>query len=111
MQRWYRLFLLPCLFVATVAMGQPLDASKARGQIGERPDGFVGLVTPASASSADRELVASINQQRRAHYARIAADQGTSVEVVAVLAGKKLVERTPVGQFYMSGGRWGKRAP
>ena len=102
--------LLPLFFCPVQAFGQSLDAAKAAGQIGERPDGFLGLVNPAAASAADRELVASINARRRTHYARIATEQQTSLEVVAVLAGSKLVARTPPGQYYMSeSGTWLKR--
>jgi uncharacterized protein YdbL (DUF1318 family) len=86
-----------------------LDAAKAAGHLGERSDGYLGVVSPSAPASA-KALAESVNAKRRAHYAEIAKSNGTAVEAVAALAGAKLIERTPPGQFVMGAdGAWKKR--
>jgi uncharacterized protein YdbL (DUF1318 family) len=103
--------VLATVFLLAVAPGagaEPLDAAKAAGQVGERPDGYLGVVN-AGAPGA-KALVDEVNAKRRAKYAEIAQQNGTALEAVAALAGAKLVERTPAGQFVMgSDGRWKKK--
>jgi uncharacterized protein len=85
---------------------QSLDAAKAAGQIGERIDGYVGVVD-ANAPGDIRKLVDQVNAGREAKYAEIAAERGTSVQAVAQIAGQKLIERAPKGEYVMGAdGRW-----
>lgn len=106
------ILLAGCLLLApSHALADPLDDAKRAGWVGERPDGYLGVVDPSAAPASTSKLVAEINERRRDHYAAIAAKEQTSLEVVSVLAGKKLVARTPAGQFVMdSAGRW-QRVP
>lgn len=98
------------LLVATTAglpaMAQTLDQSKTAGQIGEQPDGYVGIVDP-SAPAAVRQLVDEVNLKRRERYRGIAAKNGTNLQAVEALTGKKLVEDAPRGHYIrLSDGRW-----
>lgn len=89
--------------VATAQAG-PLDDAKAAGLIGERADGYVGAVT---GDASVKELIDEINAGRKAKYKEIAAKREAPIEAVAGIAGKKLVERTPAGQYVMgSDGKW-----
>jgi uncharacterized protein len=93
------------LFAQPVA-AQSLDGAKAAGQIGERIDGYVGVVD-ANAPGDVRELVNQVNAGREAKYAEIAAERGTSVQAVAQIAGQKLIGRAPKGEYVMGAdGRW-----
>ncbi len=97
-------FLLP-----VSAAGDSLEAAKAAGQVGERPDGYLGLVV-SPAPDELRALVDRINAERSGHYTAIAGQRGTTPAAVAALAGQKLVLRTPPGQYYQdSAGNWVKR--
>jgi uncharacterized protein YdbL (DUF1318 family) len=97
------------LSLAPSAWAESLDAAKAAGQVGERPDGYVGVVD-ANAPPDVRQMVESVNAKRRAEYARIAKQNGTPVDAVAALAGQKLIERTPPGQYVMGVDvRWVKK--
>jgi uncharacterized protein YdbL (DUF1318 family) len=88
------------------AGAQSLDALKASGVVGEKIDGFVGVVD-AGAPGNVRALVDQINEERRARYAEIAQKQGAPIDAVAKIAGQKLVERTPAGQYVMGAdGAW-----
>jgi len=95
---------LPVALPAPAYAQDALAAAKAAGQIGERPDGLVGAVTGAPASAA--QLAEQVNAQRLARYREIAGSNGTSVDKVQALAGQQLIERTPAGQYVLSGGRW-----
>lgn len=103
----------PVLGVSTRAraqgIGDRLMANKAAGKIGERPDGLVGAVGDAPAADV-LQLVAQVNQQRRAQYAKIAAQNGTTADQVGVVAGKELTARTPAGQYVLDeSGAWVKK--
>lgn len=84
----------------------PLDEPKAAGLIGERPDGFLGLVT--STAPADvKALVDKTNAQRRIEYDKLAAQLGTPVDAVEVRAGKQLIAKQPAGYYVMNAdGSW-----
>jgi uncharacterized protein len=98
------LFML-CLTVLPVA-AQSLDEAKAAGQVGERIDGYVGVVD-ASTPGDVRAMVDQVNAERREKYAEIAAERGTSVEAVAQIAGQKLIARAPGGQYVLGAdGQW-----
>jgi uncharacterized protein YdbL (DUF1318 family) len=95
-----------CLPLAAAA--SPLDDARRAGHVGEQADGFVGL--PPGAPASARALADQINSERAAHYGEIAAKNNTSPAAVAALAGAKLIERTPPGQWYRdAGGAWKKK--
>ncbi|MGG2396523.1 YdbL family protein [Pseudomonas sp. SH1-B] len=80
-----------------------LGDAKASGQLGEQPNGYLGVVK--SAGQAD-EIARLINQARRAEYQKVAQDNGISLSDVEAIAGKKAIDRTPKGQFIQLGGQW-----
>ena len=86
-----------------------LAAAKASGLVGERADGLLGLVS-AKAPANVRELVNQVNEERRKQYEQVARSTGRPLQEVQAVAGQRLVNATPSGQFVMdSGGRWVKR--
>jgi len=86
-----------------------LDPYKAQGLVGERPDGYAGVVQ-SSAPGNVKAQVDQINAQRRAEYQKIAKEQNTSLEAVQAIFGKKLTERTSPGHYYMNAaGQWVKK--
>ncbi len=103
------LILAFALIAAPAVFADGLDGHKASGQVGEQLDGYVGVVTQ-SPSAELKELVDDFNNKRRERYADIAKSRGIDVSQVAALAGKKLVERAPSGQYVRdSSGKWRKR--
>ena len=89
--------------VAWAAEG--LQDAKQQGLIGERADGFLGLV--ADSAPADVvELVKTVNAKRRSEYQRIASSNELTLEQVQALAGKKAIERTSPGGWIMENGGW-----
>jgi uncharacterized protein YdbL (DUF1318 family) len=88
------------------AQAGPLEDAKAAGQVGERIDGYLGVVG-SSAPANVVQLVEQVNAERRAKYAEIAQKQGAPAEAVAQIAGKKLIERAAPGEYVMDAtGQW-----
>jgi uncharacterized protein YdbL (DUF1318 family) len=94
---------------APSAFADELDAAKTAGHVGERADGYLGVVSTSAPASA-KALVDAVNAKRRAKYAEIAKQNGTAVEAVAALMGEKLIDRAPAGQYVMGAdGHWTKK--
>uniref|UniRef100_UPI0030D767CC YdbL family protein n=1 Tax=Pseudomonas proteolytica TaxID=219574 RepID=UPI0030D767CC len=71
---------------AAVAQRDPAyQAARAAGEVGEQPDGYLGVV--GSASPAVRALVNNINIQRKAAYTQQSAASGATVEQFAFTSG------------------------
>ena len=91
---------------AAPAYAQSLDDARAAGYVGERPDGYIGLVD-GNAPSWAAQLVDTVNAERLARYQDLAASNGTTVEAVQVVAAQKIIDRLPTGAYYMdAGGAW-----
>ena len=109
MQRLHRILgtLFVALALAVPALAMDLDEARSKGLLGEQADGYVGIVAQSTPELA--KLAADINAKRKAHYEEIAGNNGTSPEAVAELAGKKLVEGRPSGEFVKTNGGWTKK--
>ncbi len=103
-----RLFVGFLLLTASAAFAADLDQVKRAGLVGERADGYLGLVD-TSAPAEVRTLVAEVNQKRKAEYQRIAAGNGVEVSQVEALAGKKAIEKTRSGDWILLNGGWQKK--
>jgi uncharacterized protein YdbL (DUF1318 family) len=83
-----------------------LEDAKAAGLVGERIDGYLGVVD-SSAPASIKSMVNQINAEREAKYAQIAKKQSAPVAAVAQIAGKKLIERAVPGEYVMGAtGQW-----
>lgn len=86
-----------------------IEAAISQGVVGERVDGFLGLVN-GSADANIKRKVNEINAKRRAVYERLARETGTTVKEVGIVTGEKQIARTPAGSYYMNdGGQWVKK--
>lgn len=96
--------------MAAPAYALDLDQARAAGQIGERPDGLVGAVTP-DAGAEVQALVDSINRARMDAYRGIAQKEGTPLEAVQAVAGERQLQAAQRNGWYVmdAGGRWQKR--
>ena len=90
------------------ALAGPLDDAKAAGLVGERIDGYLGVVDSGAPADVKR-LVEQINAERQAKYAEIAKQQGAG-------AGggpdrrQKLIERAGSGEYVMGAdGQWRRK--
>ncbi|MEG3090327.1 YdbL family protein [Sphingomonas sp. PB1R3] len=89
------------LGVSGMAMAQrdpAYAAARAAGQVGEQPDGYLGIV--GAATGELRTLVNSINIQRKAAYTQKAQASGATVEQMAFTSGCNLIAQTVSGEKY-----------
>lgn len=83
-------------------------AARASGQIGEKLDGYLGVVG-ASTPSLQR-LVTDINIKRRAVYAERAQENNATLEEYSISAGCQLILKTSPGERYQApDGSWQTR--
>ena len=89
------------LSTAAVAQRDPAyAAARAAGEVGEQPDGYLGVV--AGGSGELRAIVSNINIQRKSAYTQKAAASGATVEQLAFTSGCNLIAQTSAGEKYRS---------
>ncbi|MEP0190760.1 MAG: YdbL family protein [Erythrobacter sp.] len=90
------------------AQQSALGAAKDSGSIGEKTDGYLGIV--GQATSPLQRLVDDINIRRKALYAQKAQEKGATIEQYAVTVGCQAISRTKPGQKYEApDGTWKTR--
>ena len=110
------LFLLAIasLAVPSAALAQESAAiirARQAGLIGERYDGYLGVVS-ANIPAELRRQVSAINIRRRSLYSNLAARRGVSPEEVGITAACSLLRRISVGEYYLPGqGGWRRVMP
>jgi uncharacterized protein YdbL (DUF1318 family) len=83
-------------------------AARSGGQVGEKMDGYLGIV--GGATPMLRALVDDLNIKRRAVYSQKAQAQRVTVEEYAFTSGCLLIGQTTVGEKYQApGGGWQTR--
>lgn len=105
----------PLILGAALLGAAPLSAQNligtalANGEVGERYDGYLGLV--GAPSDAVKRQVNSINITRRSLYSGLAAKKGVSPEEVGLTAACTTLSRVAVGQLYFTEAKgWQRRS-
>ncbi len=90
--------------------GDPqIEAAQKQGVVGERIDGYLGVVS-GNVDPALMRKVNEINNKRRAVYDATARRTGTTVAQVARITGEKQISKAQSGEFVMrDDGRWTKK--
>jgi uncharacterized protein YdbL (DUF1318 family) len=84
------------------------EAARQSGKVGEKPDGYLGIVGGGDATL--QKLVSDINIKRRALYAQKAQGANATLEEYAITAGCLAISRTAPGEKYMTPqGAWETR--
>ena len=109
MRMFWGLAMIAALATPVSAQRDPAyQAARAGGQVGEQPDGYLGVVGAGTAEL--RALVSNINIQRKAAYTARAQASGATVEQLAFTSGCRLIEQTGAGEKYRTpGGTWATR--
>ena len=113
MKRWLALLAIAVSATAVPAAAPAqaygeLAAARRAGQVGERYDGYLGLVT--TASPAVQRQVSAINIRRRSLYVDLARRRGVTPQVAGYATGCELLVRVLVGEAYMlQDGVWRRR--
>ena len=103
------------LALGVVAMGAPAIAqtsdyksAKAAGLVGERVDGYIGIV--GAATPELQRIVDDINIKRRAVFAKKAQENNATLEQYALTVGCQTISRTKPGEKYQApDGTWKTR--
>ena len=84
------------------------DAARSAGKVGEKMDGYLGIVGAETAEL--RRIVNNINIKRRAVYAEKAQAANATLEEYALTAGCLAIARTVPGEKYQApDGTWQSR--
>ena len=76
------------------------QAARTAGQVGEKPDGYLGVIGAGTPSL--RTMVDDINIRRKAAYTERASAAGSTVEQFAFTSGCNLIAQTAAGEKYQS---------
>lgn len=101
---------LPAIFWASAfgsAFALSLEEAKTQGLVGEKPNGYLGVVNPSSPEA--QLLTKEVNQKRRQAYEEIAARNRTQLQAVEALAGEKAIQNTKPGNFVEGPGGWTRK--
>lgn len=100
---------LTALAAPALAQRDPAyEAARQAGKVGEKPDGYLGIVAGGDASL--KKIVDDINIKRRALYAQKAQAANATLEEYALTAGCLAISRTAPGEKYMTPqGTWETR--
>jgi len=83
-------------------------AAREAGRVGEKPDGYLGIV--GNADPALQRLVDDINIKRKAVYMQKASEKKVTPEAFALTSGCEAIARTVPGEKYMTpDGTWQTR--
>lgn len=97
--------LVALVLAAAPASARALDQARSQGLVGDQADGYLGVVSAAPPNVVAE--VQRINLERREEYARIAQEQGASVEAVGAIFGQQLFQRTRSGEYFRDAtGQW-----
>ena len=110
MVRWLTIAVFTTVLgtmIAFSAFALSLDEAKAKGLVGERPNGYLGAVNPSNTEA--QAVIADVNQKRRQAYEDIAKRNRTDLRSVETLAGEKAIQNTKPGNFVEGPGGWVKK--
>jgi uncharacterized protein YdbL (DUF1318 family) len=96
----------------TFAIG--LDEAKQKGLVGERNNGYLGLIVNQMDEKKTRQkesqnLINDINAKRKAVYVKLAAKNGITLQQVEKLAAEKAYKKTSTGHYLWMNGMWVKK--
>jgi uncharacterized protein YdbL (DUF1318 family) len=84
-----------------------LEEAKAKGLVGEKANGYLGVVHPPSPEA--QSLTNEVNEKRRRAYHDIATRNRTQLEAVETLAGDKAIQNTKPGHFVEGPAGWTRK--
>jgi uncharacterized protein YdbL (DUF1318 family) len=96
-----------CLAAVAPAFAMSVEEAKTRGLVGEKANGYLGVVNPGSQEA--QSLTNEVNKKRRQAYEDIAARNRTQLDAVEALAGEKAIQNTKAGNFVEGPGGWTRK--
>jgi len=84
-----------------------LEEAKAKGLVGEKPNGYLGAVNTGAPDV--QALTNEVNEKRHQAYEDIAKRNRTPLSAVEALAGEKAIQNTRPGNFVEGPSGWMKK--
>ena len=94
--------------LASPAFALDLETARSQGFAGEVDNGLLSV--PPGAPADAQALITTINNSRRAEYAKVAAQNNLALDVVGGMMFQKIYARLPVGTWVQMQGKWAKKA-
>ncbi len=94
--------------LATSAFALDLETARSKGLAGEVDNGLLSV--PPGASAEAQAMITTINNSRRAEYAKVAAQNNLALDVVGGMMFQKIYARLPAGTWVQVQGKWTKKA-
>ncbi|WOI52499.1 YdbL family protein [Parvularcula sp. LCG005] len=93
------MLVLPMALFATHVVAAPaiIEQAKSDCVVGERIDGYLGVIDDKAASDALRRSVREINQKRSAAYDSLASRNGVTPAIAAAATAEELINSAPSG--------------
>lgn len=102
-----KILLTSLLLILSVSVNaDQLGDAKAQGLVGEKPDGYLGVIV---SSSDTQDLVTTINAKRKSTYQKLANKNNLELAQVEALAAKKAFSKTESGHYIWVNGSWSKK--
>ncbi len=87
-----------------VHAAESLDGPRSAGIVGERYDGYA---VPRDGAGADvQNLIADINNKRRAFYQQKAGEQGVDITAIQEIYAKAIYDKAPSGWWFQTRDGW-----
>jgi uncharacterized protein len=94
--------------IALPAFALDLETARSKGLAGEVDNGLLAI--PPGATAEAQEMITTINNSRRAEYAKVAAKNNLTLDVVGSMMYQKIYSRLPAGTWIQVQGKWIKKA-
>jgi hypothetical protein len=109
LQSLFTLIVLAVSLLAVPAWALSLDDAKNQGLVGERSNGYLGIVVP-NPSGDVKALVADINSKRKKAYQDSASSAGVERQIIELRIGQRLQQKTSSGHYIQTeAGTWQRK--
>ena len=104
---WLRnILVVVTVLFTTMTLALDLDEAKQQGLVGEKDNGYLGVIV---AQQGVQALVDEINQKRQEIYNDLAVKNKISLQQVEKLAAQKAYAKTLEGHYVLVNGAWVKK--
>ena len=102
----FKSLIIVSFLFSSIAFAIGLDEAKQKGLIGEKDNGYLGMVIMQEDAQI---LINDINAKRKALYVELAAKNGITLQQLEKLASEKAYEKTSPGHYLWMNGQWAKK--
>lgn len=100
---WFAAIFAAATLMTAYAADPLIEQAKAQGIVGEKYDGYLGIVDPGKASADVKRRVDETNAGRLQVYTDISKKSGQTVQIVAAAMAEKNIARAESGEVVKPG--------